>query len=97
MLRSQQTVGYNLSAMRRPTFSFLFRMAIYRLIKHSGAYGPEAIKVMTDAYAAVLRSLKLTDRTDPVTEIVARRILDVHKKGLNDPKLIEAEVLRQLL
>jgi hypothetical protein len=42
-------------------------MAIYRLLREA-AFSPDDISRMTAAYEAALRLLRLTDRTDPVTE-----------------------------
>ena len=46
-------------------------MAIYRLISN-GSFGPDEIKVMTAAYEAALSDLAVTNRDDPVTELIAR-------------------------
>jgi hypothetical protein len=47
-------------------------VAIYKLLQKS-AFGPDQIKIMTDAYEITLKTLRLVDRTDPVTHIIARR------------------------
>lgn len=65
-------------------------MAIYRLLD-GAAFEPEAVKVMTDAYEEALRTLRLADRSDPVTEIIARKIIQCANTGENDPaRLCEA-------
>ena len=48
-------------------------MAILQLLKGS-AFGPEQIKVMTEAYEATLKSLHLKAGTDPINEIIAKKI-----------------------
>jgi hypothetical protein len=40
---------------------------------------------MTTAYEAVLPELGLVDRTDPLTEIVAQRIIEIFEAGEHDP------------
>jgi hypothetical protein len=70
-------------------------MAIYQIIRQS-AFEPEDIARLSSAYEDVLRQLHLTDRTDPVTETVARAVIDVAQRGLKDPKLICAAVIEQL-
>jgi hypothetical protein len=50
-------------------------MAIYPLLKNS-AFGPEEIKVLTTAYEDALRTLRLADRADPATEIIAKKIIE---------------------
>ena len=47
-------------------------MAIYRLLKFS-AFQSEEITCMTAAYEDALRVLQLSDRQDPITEIVAKK------------------------
>jgi hypothetical protein len=51
-------------------------VAIYRLLQKS-AFGPEDIKRLAKAYESALRALELSDRYDPITEIIARRIIEV--------------------
>jgi hypothetical protein len=70
-------------------------MAIYRLLQEA-AFAPEDINRMTAAYEAALRLLRLTDRTDPVTEIVAKKIIEVTRTGEHDPPRICARALKEL-
>jgi hypothetical protein len=55
-------------------------MAIYRLLKFS-AFQPEEITSMTAAYEDALRVLQLADRQDPITELVAKKIIEVAELG----------------
>ena len=65
-------------------------MAIHRLLD-GAAFEPEAIKAMTDAYEEALRTLRLTDRNDPVAEMIARKIIQCANTGDDDPaRLCEA-------
>jgi hypothetical protein len=48
-------------------------MAIYRILQNS-PLSPEDINRLTAAYEATLKALDLTDRSDPITELVARKI-----------------------
>jgi hypothetical protein len=70
-------------------------MAIYRLIAN-GAFGPEEIKAMTAAYEAALLDLRLVDRDDPLTEIVACAILSITSKGERDPTTIKDRALNAI-
>jgi hypothetical protein len=48
-------------------------MAIYRLLE-KGAYDPRKVRVMIDAYECACRELNLAgNKTDRITEIVAKR------------------------
>jgi hypothetical protein len=55
-------------------------MAIYRLIRES-VFEPEAIERMTAAYEQALTALQLTDRSDPITELVAGKIIAIAEGG----------------
>ena len=35
--------------------------------------GPEEIAVLTEAYEATLKKLRLVDRSDPITQLIAKR------------------------
>jgi hypothetical protein len=70
-------------------------MAIYRLLQNS-AFGPDEIRCMTTAYEDALRILGLADRTDPVTEIIAKRIIEIAQTGVRDPLHIRAQAIADL-
>ncbi len=70
-------------------------MAIYRLIA-TGSFEPEEIEVMTAAYEAALVDLGLVDRDDPITELVARAILNIASRGERDPATIKKRALSAL-
>lgn len=70
-------------------------MPINRLLNES-KLTPEEIAVLNRAFEYALRSLDLVDRNDPITEIVARKIIDVGTADLRDPAKISEITLRQL-
>jgi hypothetical protein len=51
-------------------------MPINRLLADS-KLGPEEIKRLNVAFACALRSLSLVDRNDPLSEMVARKIIEI--------------------
>jgi hypothetical protein len=67
-------------------------VAIYRLFQKS-AFQPEEVSCMAAAYEDALQVLNLRDRSDPVTEIIAKQIIAVAQTGVTDPK----ELLRLAL
>jgi hypothetical protein len=69
-------------------------MAIYRLIA-IGTFGPEEIRSMAAAYEGALINLKL-DRDDPLTELIARSIVNVTATGERDPETIKERALNAL-
>jgi hypothetical protein len=59
-------------------------------------FDPQAIEAMSAAFEAVCASLQLLNRTDPVTEIVARKVIEVAGTGERDPERIRDLVLLTL-
>jgi hypothetical protein len=59
-------------------------MAILHLLQQS-AFSPEDIVVLVSAYEDCLRQLNLTDQPDPITEIVAKKIIEIAQTGVRDP------------
>jgi hypothetical protein len=51
----------------------------------AGAFGPEAVKAMTAAFEEILRELEVLDYNDPLTEIVAKKIIEGARLGVRDP------------
>ena len=70
------------------------RVAIYRILEKSG-FGPDEIRRMTDAYEAALTQRGLA-RNDPLTEAIARNIIEVAQTGEKDPARICALALERL-
>jgi hypothetical protein len=60
-------------------------MPIRTFIGASGAFGPDDLKVMMEAFSAALTKLGLHDLKDPMTEIVARRIIRAALNGERNP------------
>jgi hypothetical protein len=59
-------------------------MAIRRLIA-AGSYRPEEIRAMTEAFDIALIVLRLTDKDDPITELLAKAIAGVVATGERKP------------
>ena len=59
-------------------------MAIYRILQNS-PLSPEDVSRLVAAYEATLKALGLCDRTDPITELVARKIIEIGQTGVRDP------------
>jgi hypothetical protein len=84
-----------LVGMSGRSFVGIWHMAIYRMIRES-VFEPEAIERMTSAYEHALKVLRLTDRNDPITELVARKIIDIAEVGEPDPDRLCARALEAL-
>jgi hypothetical protein len=70
-------------------------VAIYRLLQES-AFGPEDTKRMGDAYELALVQLGLNDRSDPLTETVAKHIVEIAQTGVKESEMICALALLRL-
>jgi hypothetical protein len=70
-------------------------MAIYKVIAQ-GAFNQTDIGIMTAAYEAALRMLHLKDRTDPITELVAKKIIEMADNGDRDPRRICVRAVEEL-
>jgi len=70
-------------------------MAIYRLLKDT-TFEPEAVEAMGRAYEDLLTDLRLADRNDPITEIVAKEIIKIASRGVHSATEIRAMVLTEL-
>jgi hypothetical protein len=59
-------------------------------------FDPEAVKAMSAAFEAVCQSLQLVNRSDALTEIVARKVIEVAGTGERDAVRIRDLVLLAL-
>jgi hypothetical protein len=70
-------------------------VAIYKLIGN-GSFGPDEIEAMKAAYEAALVDVGVTDRDDPITELIAKSIVNVTASGERDPKQVMERALNAL-
>jgi hypothetical protein len=70
-------------------------MAVYRLFKDK-AFEPETITAMTCAYTEVCRTLGLSDRDQPQTNAVAKKVIEFVQRGERDPVRLREHVLEAL-
>ena len=61
-------------------------MPIVELLKQNQhAFAPEEIKIIVTAFEDTLRELRLVDREDPATILVAKWIMALAQQGERDP------------
>jgi hypothetical protein len=60
-----------------------------------GKLKPEEAERLNRAYIYALRSLSLVDRNDPLTELIAKKIVDIGASGVRDPLEISERVVRK--
>jgi hypothetical protein len=70
-------------------------MAIYRMLQTS-PLGPAEISCLVAAYEATLKALGLKDRNDPITELVARKIIEIGETGICDPEQLAQLAIKDL-
>jgi hypothetical protein len=70
-------------------------LAIYRLFQDE-KFGAEDIERMSKAYETALELLHLPTRTEPLSEVIAAKIIQVYRAGERDPPRICARAIREL-
>ena len=70
-------------------------MAIYRFLQNA-AFAPEDIAPLVAAYEDCLRTLKLSDRSDPITQVLARKIIEIAQTGIRDSARLGRLALEEL-
>jgi hypothetical protein len=70
-------------------------MTIYGLLHNSGLE-LERIKSVAVAYEDALRMLGLKDRRDPVTKLLASKMIEVAQAGERDPTRIRSLAIAEL-
>lgn len=70
-------------------------MAIDRLLQNSTMTTDE-IGCISAAYEQALKTLCVKDRDDPLTELVAKKIIKIVQTGIHDPARIAARAIQEL-
>lgn len=71
------------------------RMAIHRCLQNV-PLRPEEVADLVAAYERTLKALWLVDRNDRITEIVAKKIIEVAQLGVRDPAAISRIGIEEL-
>jgi len=66
------------------------------IIKNDRAFSAEEATVLIEAFEDTLRALKLTDREDPITLLVAKRVVELAKEGERDPVQLRNRTLKTI-
>jgi hypothetical protein len=70
-------------------------MPIYRLLQNQ-AFGPDQITLLTTAFEDALSKLQLVNRTDPIAESLAKKIIELAQQGERDPIRLRDRALQSL-
>lgn len=71
-------------------------MPIYKLLAADGTFEPGDAERMTTAYETALALIRLKDRDDPLTELIAKKIIETYRSGVRDPDRLCAATLKDL-
>lgn len=52
---------------------------------HQGAFDPDGIKAISEAFEKVCASLGLKDRGDAIAQLVAKKVIEAAQTGERDP------------
>jgi hypothetical protein len=63
---------------------------IYELLKRQDSFEPEEVAALGNIYKDVLRTLGLVHRKDPVTEMVAAKVVELARAGIREPDRLKA-------
>jgi hypothetical protein len=70
-------------------------MGIHKLIAN-GSFGPDEIRVMSEAYETALVVLQLSNDDDPLTELIGKSIINVSATGERDPAQMAERAINAL-
>ena len=62
---------------------------------HNQAFDPETIQVMSSAFTKVCASLGLSDRSDPITELLARHIIKAAQRGIRTDAALYSSAMEE--
>jgi hypothetical protein len=63
-------------------------------IHQHAVFDPETIEIMSTAYEGVCEALNLADRTNPLTYLVAKKIIELAQRGERDPDQMRQQALK---
>jgi hypothetical protein len=69
-------------------------MPIYELFRNQGVFTPEEVTVLGNVFEDVLRTLGLADRTDPLAEMVAKKVVEFATAGIREPDRLKAVTIQ---
>jgi hypothetical protein len=69
-------------------------MPIRLILENNHSFTSEDAHVLIDAFENTLRELNLVDREDPLTLLVAKRIIEIANEGERDPIKLRERALK---
>jgi hypothetical protein len=71
-------------------------MTMHRLMQNL-AFNQDDIEQLVAAYEEALRALHISDRDDPINELIAQRILEGARAGVRDPNTLCKMAVKDLV
>jgi hypothetical protein len=65
-------------------------MPIYEILRRQGVFAPDEVTMLGNVFEDVLRMLGLVAREDPMTKMVAKKLLELATAGMRDPERLKA-------
>jgi hypothetical protein len=63
---------------------------IYALLRRQEDFTPEEVTILGSVFEDVLQTLGLVDRKDPLTEMVAKKVVELATAGIREPDRLKA-------
>ena len=71
-------------------------MPIYELLNRQGSFEPEQVAMLCTVFEDVLQTIGLVDRQDAMTEIIAKRLIEIATAGIREPDRLKHLVIQAL-
>ena len=65
-------------------------MPIYEILRRQGVFTPDEVAMLGNVFKGVLETLGLVDRKDSMTEMVAKKLVELATAGMRDPDRLKA-------
>ena len=69
-------------------------MPIFKILKEQGSFDPEEVAALCNVLDDVMQTLGLVELEDPLTETVAKKIIEIAKAGVSDTARLKALTLQ---
>jgi hypothetical protein len=70
---------------------------IYDLLRRQGVFAPDEVAMLGSVFEDVLQTLSLVDRKDPMTDMVAKKLIELAVSGIRDPGRLKALTVQSLI
>jgi hypothetical protein len=66
------------------------------ILRRQGVFAPDEVAMLGNVFEDVLQTFGLVDRKDPMTEMVAKKVVELAKTGIRDPERLKAITIQTL-